>query len=75
MLAREYRVTLGIDIQVVRSDGEPVRIDSRSLRETEIYLASADLEAGRKNRDEALRRISSLLAARVYDAIYVEVAE
>ena len=50
-----------------------IEIDLPSLRETEIYLASADLEAGRKNRDEALRRISGLIAARVYDAIYMAV--
>ena len=75
VLALEYSVTLQIDIQVAMRDGERVPIDSRSLRETEIYLASSDLEAGRKDRDEALRRISSLLAARVYDAIYMEVAE
>lgn len=75
VLALEYSVTLEIDIRITDRDGEPVPIDTRSLRETEIYLASADLEAGRKNRDEALRRVSTLLAARVYDAIYVAVAE
>jgi outer membrane lipopolysaccharide assembly protein LptE/RlpB len=75
VLALEYSVTLEIDIRVTDRDGEPVAIDGRSLRETEIYLASADLEAGRKNRDEALRRVSTLLAARVYDAIYVAVSE
>ena len=72
VLALEYSVTLEIDVQVTRADGERVVLDVRSLRETAIYLASADLEAGRKNRDEALRRISGLLAARVYDGIYME---
>ncbi len=75
VLALEYSVTLQIDIQVTKRDGEIVPLDARSLRETEIYLASADLEAGRKNRDEALRRISSLLAARVYDGLYMEATE
>ena len=74
VLALEYSVTLEVDIEA-RLSGERLAIDSGAFRETEIYLASADLEAGRKNRDEALRRISSLLAARVYDAIYMEVAE
>ena len=73
VLALEYSVTLEIKIEVSRRDGELIKIDSPSLRETEIYLASADLEAGRKNRDEALRRISGLIAARVYDAIYMAV--
>lgn len=75
VLALEYSVTLEIDLQVARRDGELIPIDARSLKQTEIYLASADLEAGRKNRDEALRRISSLLAARVYDAIFMEATE
>ena len=38
-----------------------------------VQVAQAgDLEAGRKNRDEALRRIAGLLAARVYDGLYME---
>ena len=75
VLALEYSVTLEIDLVVSLRDGERVPIDARSLNQTEIYLASADLEVGRKNRDEALRRISTLLAARVYDAILMEVSQ
>ena len=75
VLALEYAVTLEIEIRVTDRDGERIQIDDRSLRETEIYLASADLESGRKNRDEALRRVSGVLAARVYDAIYMALAE
>ena len=41
----EIRSAVQIDLKVTRSDGERVPIDSQSLRETEIYLASSDLEA------------------------------
>ncbi len=75
VLALEYSVTLEIALEVAWRDGQRVPIDRRSLNQTAIYLASADLEVGRKNRDEALRRISTLLAARVYDALVTEVTE
>jgi hypothetical protein len=66
----EYEVTLALDLQAARSDGSVLEIDSRALRESERYLASADAEAMLKNRQEALRRAAKLLAGRVYDALY-----
>jgi len=48
-------------------DGRERESDRRALRETERYLSSADAEAQRKNRDEALRRVSRVLAARFLD--------
>lgn len=68
--ALEYEVTLSLDLRAARSDGTEVEIDHRALRETERYLASADAEAMRKNRQEALRRAAKLLAGRVYDALH-----
>ena len=45
--------------------------DRQALREQcERYLASADVEVQRKNRQEALREVSRLVAGRVYDALY-----
>lgn len=70
----EYEVTLGLELEVRRRDGSLVPIDRRGLAETEIYLASADVEAARKNRREALRRLSSLLAGRVHDALFERLA-
>ncbi len=70
----EYEITLGIAVDVRRRDGSEVPIDRRGLVETEIYLVSADVEAGRKNRKEALRRLSSLLASRVHDALFERLA-
>jgi uncharacterized protein YaiI (UPF0178 family) len=70
LLALEYQVTLSLDLQVKRRDGSLVKIDPTAESESELFLASADLEATRKNRDEALRRVSALLAGRVHDALF-----
>ncbi|MBW2268224.1 MAG: hypothetical protein JRH16_06585 [Deltaproteobacteria bacterium] len=66
----EYEVTLALALKATLQDGSEIPLDIRSLRETERYLASADAEALRKNREEALRRLAQLLAGRVYDALY-----
>ena len=42
------------------------------LTESEIYFASADLEASRTNRTEALRRVAGLIAERAADALASE---
>lgn len=70
VLALEYEVTLVLDLRATRADGTDVPIDGRALQETERYLASADVEALRKNREEALRQVASVLAGRIYDALY-----
>jgi hypothetical protein len=72
--ALEYEVTLSLALAARRADGTPIALDSRSLRETERYLASADAEALRKNREEALRQAAAVLAGRVVDALYVTLA-
>jgi hypothetical protein len=66
----EYEVTLNVALEAVRPDGTLIEIDPRATRESERYLASADVEVQRKNRQEALREVSRLLAGRVYDALY-----
>ena len=70
VLTLEYEVTLRLELKAERADGNQVGIDPRALRETERYLASADVEATRKNRQEALHRLSTVLAGRVHDALY-----
>ena len=69
-LTIEYEVTLSLRLEAIRAGGEHVAIDPRALQESQRYLASADVQAARKNRDEALRRAASLVAERVYDALY-----
>ena len=68
--ALEYELTLALELHVTKADGSEVAIDPRATRETERYLASADVEALHKNRQEALRQAAALLAGRVYDALY-----
>jgi hypothetical protein len=69
-LALEWEITLKLRVHTVRPDGAIARIDDASMQDTERYLASADIEATRKNRDEAVRRMAAVLAARVHDMLY-----
>jgi hypothetical protein len=69
--ALEYNVSLRLVLDLEAADGEVPRLDPFGLVESEIYLASAEIEISRKNRDEALRRLAKLLADRVYDEVQV----
>jgi hypothetical protein len=70
VLALEYRVTLGLELVARSADGSLLTLDPTALTESELYLASADVEAQRKNREEALRRIAGVLAARMHETLY-----
>jgi hypothetical protein len=67
--ALEYSVTLALDMEVVRVSGDIVRLDSAMLSETDVYLASADIEVTRTHKLEALRRLSDILASRIADTL------
>ena len=69
VLALEYEITLELDLEAHRSGGAAVPIDVGALRDSERYLASADPEVTRKNRQEALRQVASVLAGRLYLAL------
>jgi outer membrane lipopolysaccharide assembly protein LptE/RlpB len=73
-LALEFELTLEVDLHFDLADGSTASVGGRSQRESERYLASADLEATRKNRREALHRVASIVAGRVYDSLYLELA-
>ena len=68
--ALEYSVTVRLKLEVKRRDGSVVKLDDRSLQDSELYFASADIEVTRKNREEAIRRVSTLLAGRVHDSLF-----
>ena len=70
VLALEYEVGMALQLQAERRGGRTLPIDPRALAETDTYLASADLEAMRKNRRETIHRLASLLSARVFDSLY-----
>lgn len=74
VLAIEYDVTMSVAMRARRSDGKELVFDPNALTETERYLASADVEAQRRNRQEALRRVSQVIAARFFDALQTELA-
>lgn len=67
--ALEYNLTLQLDLEVVRAEGDIVRLDPAMLSETDVYLASPDIEVARSNRLELLRRLSDLLSSRVADSL------
>jgi hypothetical protein len=69
VLALEYSAELSLEVSVRGREGRNLSLSSQDLTATDLYLASADLEAGRKNRDEALRRLSQLLAMRIHDVM------
>jgi Lipopolysaccharide-assembly len=73
-LAIEYELQLGLAIRVARRDGTLVPLDAAAQVETERYVASADVEVERTHREEALRRLASLLAGRVHDALFERIA-
>ncbi len=75
VLALEYELTLTLRLSAVRADGSPVPIDGAALSETEIYGASADVEATRKNRQEAIRHLSRVIAGRVADSLSQSLAQ
>lgn len=70
VLAIEFQLSMRLELIARRPDGSEVPIDPRSQWETETYLSSPDLEAQRKNREEALRHLAATLAGRVYDSLY-----
>lgn len=67
--ALEYAVTLQLDLEVVLGSGMVMALDPHTLSDTELYLASEDIEVTRTNRLEALRHLSDVLATRVADSI------
>lgn len=66
----EYEVGVVLRLNIRRPGEVQLGVDSRVIREQELYLASADIEVTRRNRDEALRRLASTLALRVHDVVY-----
>lgn len=67
--ALEQQVAMTVEFSVRRRDGSEVALAVPALEEWELYLQSADIEASRKNRDEALRRLVSVLATRFHEQL------
>ena len=77
VLALEQTVTLQLELDLVERGeaGSPSvrrRLPGSLLVESEIFFASADIEATRKNRTEALRRVADLVAERAADVVLRE---
>ena len=70
VLALEYQVTVTLQLDISKRDGTKVPIDPGALTESEIYVSSADAEVVLTNQNEALRRVASVIAGRVHDALF-----
>jgi len=69
VMALEYELTLVLEVRVQTREGERIALDSAALRASDLYLASADVEAARKNRREVLHRVSGVLARRLHESL------
>ena len=69
VVALEYQVTLALELEVLRRQGDVIRLPAATLSENDVYLASPDVEVTRTNRLEALRHLSDVLATRVADRL------
>ena len=69
VVALEYQVTLRLELELLRKEGDVIRLPARALSESDVYLASQDIEVTRTNRLEALRHLSDVLATRVVDRV------
>ena len=69
VVALEYRMTLSLDLELLRASGDIIRLSPRALTESDVYLASPDIEVNRTNRREAVRHLSDVIAVRVADSV------
>lgn len=67
--ALEHQVEVEVDLRARRRDGSEIQLASTSFIEWELYLDSADVEASRKNREEALRRVATMIATRFHEVL------
>jgi len=68
-LALEQQVRVEVKLDVSLHDGTSVALFPGNLVEVEHYLASADSEVERNNRQQALRKVASAMAQRTQDAL------
>jgi hypothetical protein len=68
-LAREFSVILRMELRVDAAKAGQGKVGRTKFEAADIYLASSDSAVLRKNRQEALRYLSGVLARRVHDAI------
>ncbi len=61
-------VELGIEVRPA-AGGEPVW-RRESIRFTELFLSSPDPQTNESNKEQALRRLSALIAERIHDELF-----
>lgn len=71
----EYQVQITVQLVATLADGKTLAIDPTALSDWELYLTSSDVQAERRNRDEALRRLAAVLASRVQESLAQRLVE
>ncbi len=66
---RENRITIFVQTDVRRAGSGDV-VWQQSIAVDELFLASPDAQVNETNKEQALRRLSSLLAERIYDGLF-----
>jgi hypothetical protein len=69
-LALEERVEVRFDVSVKRSVSGEVVYQHPSFSVTEVFLSSADPMVYASNKEQALRRVASVIAERVHDELF-----
>ncbi len=69
-LALEERVDVRLDVSVRRRASSEVVYRHPGFRVTEVFLSSADPQVYASNKEQALRRVSSVIAERVHDELF-----
>ena len=68
-LARENRIEVLVDSDVRRAGSGDLVWNGRIVV-NELFLASPDAQVNETNKEQALRRLSGLLAERIYDGLF-----
>ena len=69
-LALEERVEVRFDVSVKRGASGEVVYRHPSFTVTEVFLSSADPMVYASNKEQALRRVASVIAERVHDELF-----
>jgi hypothetical protein len=65
----EDSVEIALDVKVRRSTDDQVLLERRNYRFSEIFSSSPDPQTFHSNKEQALRRLSALIAERISDEL------
>jgi hypothetical protein len=69
-LAVEDRVEIQLDIAVTRAADDELVWERENFEFSELFLSSPDPQVYESNKEQALRRLSALIAERIHDELF-----